>query len=340
MPEIEDETLPTEAVEIELSDDMPGDVTVTEQAAPEVRTEPAEDDNPLSKALEAQRRAEELQRTAQRERDNAIREAQNRTRKHDEELARERSRSEDAEYNSVLTAIAAEQSALDKAESDYVAAMAAGDFAAAAKAQRVMSISGARVDRLEDNKQIYEQRRTAPQQAAPERREPAQQQQPQDFEQRISALPDLAKGWLRKHPEFMNDTALNRKIQAAHVALIDLDGVEAFSPAYFDALDTRFGFKAAAPRQEQAAAQPQRRSIPMSAPVTREVPGSNGQRESSTKTTLSPEERDIARKSIVDRPDMPKLTNAQKEYIYAQNKMKLKNQRASGEYRHTTEQTG
>ena len=77
----------------------------------------------------------------------------------------------------------------------------------------------------------------------------------------------------------------------------------------------------------------------MSAPVTRDIPGSNGQRQS-TKMTLTPQEVDIARKSIIDRPDLPKLTNAQKEYIYAQNKQKLKNARASGEYRHTTEQTG
>jgi hypothetical protein len=56
--------------------------------------------------------------------------------------------------------------------------------------------------------------------------------------------------------------------------------------------------------------------------------------------TLSPEEVQIARMSIMDRPDLPKLTNAQKEYIYAQNKQKLHNKRATGEYRHTTEQTG
>lgn len=334
MPPIEDESLPTEPIEIELSDDMPGETTVTQETAPKPdRTTVPDDDNPLSKALDAQRRAEELQRTAQRERDEAIRQMRQRG----EELTRERSRSEDAEFNSVLTAIAAEQSSLDKAEADYVSALATGDFATAAKVQRIMAQAAGRLDRLEENRQVFEQRRASPQPV--ERREPAPQPQVQDFEQRIAALPDLAKNWLRRHPEFMNDVGLNRKIQAAHASIIELDGVEPFSPAYFDALDNRFGFKAPL-RQEQQATQPQRRSMPMSAPVTRDIPGSNGQRESSTRTTLSPEERDIARKSIVDRPDMPKLTNAQKEYIYAQNKMKLKNQRASGEYRHTTEQTG
>ena len=55
---------------------------------------------------------------------------------------------------------------------------------------------------------------------------------------------------------------------------------------------------------------------------------------------LTEEERKIARISIMDRPDMPNLTNEQKEYIYAQNKRKLHAMRANGQYRQTTEQTG
>ena len=44
------------------------------------------------------------------------------------------------------------------------------------------------------------------------------------------------------------------------------------------------------------------------------------------------QERDIARRSIIDRPDMPPLTNAQKEYIYAQNKRKYAQMKANGTY--------
>jgi hypothetical protein len=72
------------------------------------------------------------------------------------------------------------------------------------------------------------------------------------------------------------------------------------------------------------------RSMPMAAPVSREAPNvSSGQRRSND-MTLSAEERDIARNSIMDRPDMPKLTDAQKEYIYQQNRERMRELRRQG----------
>lgn len=62
-----------------------------------------------------------------------------------------------------------------------------------------------------------------------------------------------------------------------------------------------------------------RRSMPMTAPPTREVPTSNGSRRSSD-MTLTAEERQIARAAIIDRPDMPALTDAEKEFLYLQNR--------------------
>lgn len=330
------EEAPTEGIEIELPDEDVVDSTEVDLAAePDKKPEPKREeteDNPLQRALEAQQRAEELQRTAQRERDEAVR----RSREHEQELTRERTERQDAEYNSVLTAIAAEQAALEKAESDYAAFAVAGDWGNAAKAQRIMASAAARVDRLEDSKQAFESRREAA-----KTEQPKQETKPQqlDFEQKISQLPDTAKTWLRKHPEYINDVALNRKIQAAHGAIVDLDGVEAFSPAYFDALDTRFGFKAA-PKTEEPKPQPKQRSIPMTAPPSREVPTAAGQRSKPGTMTLTAEERLIARTAIIDRPDLPKMTNAEKELLYARNKARLQKMKASGEYRQTTEQNG
>jgi hypothetical protein len=75
-----------------------------------------------------------------------------------------------------------------------------------------------------------------------------------------------------------------------------------------------------------------RPSLPMSAPVSREVPNvSNGQRRS-TEMSLTEEERQIARLAIVDRPDMPKLTNAQKEYIYWKEREKYRAMVRDGSY--------
>jgi len=144
-------------------------------------------------------------------------------------------------------------------------------------------------------------------------------------------LPEVALAWLQRHPEFAQDPVLNGRLGAVHNYLTVVDGIEPFSPAYFDALNTKFGFKAAPAAPAPAPAAPQRRSIPMSAPVAREIPGSNGRRGDGA-VTLSPEERDIARRSIMDHPGQPNLTNAEKEYLYAQNKLKLARMKRDGTY--------
>ncbi len=86
---------------------------------------------------------------------------------------------------------------------------------------------------------------------------------------------------------------------------------------------------------------PRKASIPMTAPPSRDVPAmGGGKRARDTSMTLTPEERLIARNSIMDRPDMPKMSNDQKEYLYAVNKARLHRMRESGEYRRTTEENG
>jgi hypothetical protein len=74
-----------------------------------------------------------------------------------------------------------------------------------------------------------------------------------------------------------------------------------------------------------------RRSMPMTAPVTREVPTMNGRRMSEN-NRLSPEERDMAHKAIPDRPDLPKMTNHEKELMYLRNREKYRRMLADGTY--------
>jgi len=326
VPERPDREDPTEPIEILLNDDEPGDVDVN-LAAPPVEAEPEQapvtrkaapepaEDDALAKALEAQRRAEELQRTAQRERDDAVR----RARDNEQELTRERGDREEAQYNSVLTAIAAEQGSVARAKSDFATAMGAQDYAAAAEAQAAMASAAARLDRLEDGKQAFETRReTAKTEPKPEKVEPRPARP--DFEQQIASLPETARVWLRKHPEFITDTAKNDEIGASHAYLVNRKKVAAFSDAYFDALDEEFGFKATSTATAEPAPS-QRRSLPMSAPVSRQAPSPSGQRQNNN-MTLSPEERAIARNSF----------NAQKEYLYAKNKARYQAMKANGQY--------
>lgn len=92
------------------------------------------------------------------------------------------------------------------------------------------------------------------------------------------------------------------------------------------------GYEAAphvAVQRVEPAASPQppaRRSVPVSAPPSRDVPNASGARGQSTKITLSPEERDIARKS------MHWLPPAEAEVEYARQKRRLADMRANGEY--------
>lgn len=79
---------------------------------------------------------------------------------------------------------------------------------------------------------------------------------------------------------------------------------------------------------EAAPPAPQRRSMPMTAPVTREVPTMAGKRFSAEQMTLTPEERQIARNSFSD----PNLSNIEKERMYLANKIKLAQERAAGRY--------
>lgn len=325
-------------VEIQLEEDDGGDADISiaappvepsptvkpiAPAAPSTRVAP-ETDDAVARALEAQRRAEQLQADAIRERDAAIR----RTQEREAELARERTDREDAEYNSILTSMAAEQSSLEKAEADYAAAMAAQDYATAAKAQRVMSTSAARLDRLEDGKRSFDSRReTKPQQ--PTERQTAPSGDP--VEAQISALqvPEEGKTWLRAHRDYLTDPRKNAKLQNAHYDAIDVAPIG--TSKYIEALETSLGMRQAQPEPEPAA-QPQRRSMPMTAPVSREVPtAASGTRKQSS-MRLTEEERKIARDSIPDRPDLPKLTNTQKEYLYARNKAKYQRMVADGTY--------
>jgi hypothetical protein len=71
---------------------------------------------------------------------------------------------------------------------------------------------------------------------------------------------------------------------------------------------------------------PPKRSFPMQAPVSRDLPSITGQPHESK--TLNAAEREIAHNSFTD----PHMTKAQKEYLYLRNRQKLQRMRADGSY--------
>jgi hypothetical protein len=136
-------------------------------------------------------------------------------------------------------------------------------------------------------------------------------------------LPENAKDYLRRHPELMTDPVRKRQLGSASNYLVDNRGLRQFSPEYFTALDRELGF---AP-EPALAPTPARRSIPLSAPVSRDVPTASGRRMSEIgNITLSPAEREIARNSFA----APDLTNEQKERMYAEAKHRMLAMREAG----------
>ena len=77
---------------------------------------------------------------------------------------------------------------------------------------------------------------------------------------------------------------------------------------------------------------PRRPSIQVSAPVSREAPMPSGKHRAETTMTLTPEEVDIAHRSFVDRPDIPRMTNAEKEWTFLQNKLRHQQMLCDGSY--------
>jgi hypothetical protein len=185
--------------------------------------------------------------------------------------------------------------------------------------------------------------------------------------ERIPDLSDHKKEFLRSHPEFVLDTDKQNLMRLAYSEALEagiaddsaemnravLDGVERqlhharqreeLRSAPLSTDDDEL-MRPATPGTENSGRQefspPRvsaseralpsiRRSMPMSAPVSREVPMSNGQRTSDFgKVTLTAEQRIIARNSFSD----PSMSNEEKEMLYARNLQKYRSMLADGSY--------
>lgn len=288
----------------------------TKVPAPAVKEpEPAEseerDDNTLTRQLEELRTAEALAKKqladSQRREQDAIRHAQER----DAELTRERERSVSAEYESVVNAINALQSEADRAQSDLEASLAANDSRGAADAQRRLATTSARLVGLEDGKAAWDQRREW------ERANPPQRQQPASdpVAAQIDSMTHLSvkqRDWLKNHRDAMTDPAKNAYLGAAHWDAIRA-GREQDSEAYFTALEEKLGYR-------QPTAATERRSPPVSAPVSRESPSLSTGKPTTSRIELTPAQREAARISGVD------------EFTYAKNLMRLNDLKKNGHY--------
>lgn len=311
-------------VTVELAAEEPKTAAEVEKTEPVAEPEPQitepdtdeveEPESPLVKQLADLKAAEEL---AQRElvasrarEEQAIRNAHDRER----ELVRERGARDQAEFDAVLNAIGAAQSEADRAQGDLEVAMSAQDWRTAAEAQRRLSVATNRLVGLEDSKVMLETHRENARAA------PQQQFSGDPVTAAIESMNGLSvkqRDWLKSHRDAYTDPAKNAYLGAAHWDAIRA-GHEQDTPGYFQALEEKLGY-----RQAQAA--PARKSIPLSAPVSRDAPTLTGAPASPSRITLTQAQREAARIAGID------------EFTYAKNLLKLNSRKKDGYYQ---EQTG
>lgn len=147
---------------------------------------------------------------------------------------------------------------------NYQYAMQQGNFSAAADIQQEMSGNAAKLLQLSNGLEAMKARPKTP--------EP--RQAPSDPVEAFAAqLSPKSADWVRKHPEYVKDAKLNRKMIAAH-ELAMADGMPVDSDDYFAAIEETLKIKAATPQtetsDEYAAKVTQRRdAAPAAAPVSR-----------------------------------------------------------------------
>ena len=184
---------------------------------------------------------------------------------------------------------------------NYQYAMSQGNFSAAADIQQEMSGNAAKLLQLNNGLEAMKARPKTP--------EP--RQAPSDPVEAFAAqLSPKSADWVRKHPEYVKDAKLNRKMIAAH-ELAMADGMPVDSEEYFSAIEETLKIKAAPPQtetsDEYAAKVTQRRdAAPAAAPVSR------GGSSSTNVVRLSAAEREMAEMMGMKPED------------YAKNKMALK----------------
>jgi hypothetical protein len=214
----------------------------TKEEDPVVETE-----RPKKQIDEREKALKELK--AQYEQQKRIAEAEREARKQAEQFARQQAQQvynaqnqvQDGNLKIILNAIDATEQAAANAERDYATAMAAGDYAMAAKAQRIMAQAESHLLQLNNGKQRLEETLQDTTEGT------VQEQEIPSFEPRIqhdpvemyaSKLAPKSAQWLREHPDAVNKIG---KLTRAHADAVE-DGIAPESPDYFRYIESRLGY--------------------------------------------------------------------------------------------------
>lgn len=336
---IEDETPKESAVEVTLPDE---DTTITEvelgdnkanikEEAPkiEAKREPAREEEPVVDAREKalndlKRQYENQKRIAEAERE-ARKQAELYARQQAQHIGRAQNEVQDSNLRIIMNAIDSTEQAAAVAERDYAEAMAAGDYALAAKAQRAMAQAESHLLQLNNGKQKIEEALSQTTEGSVYEPqvpsfEPQIQRDPVDvYAERLT--PKSAQ-WLREHPDAANKIG---KLTRAHQDALE-DGIIAESDEYFDYINNRMGYGGRVSREtpdEQEYEAPRQREAPKksiaSAPVSSSTTSITPNRSptAANTMTLTPSEVEFAQ---LAEPDLPRDKAIE---MYARNKQAL-----------------
>jgi hypothetical protein len=297
-----------------------------EVTLPEVQAEPAETEVVIDakKAPKAPKETKEKVVTAdegiddlKQQVERAKADAAERLQAKDRQIQEAFKRAQEAEREVVTVKKDAVGSVIDSltkdqetAERDYVAAMEAGDFKAAAKAQTRISNAAAEIVAAKRGQMELEEQAKKPLQQPV-----AQINDPVD--QLASTLSPKSAAWIRNHPEFARDPRKTRQMVRAHEDAID-EGHSPDSDVYFNFVETRLGIGRQEPKAETGGRDVSR--APISAPVGRDLTQApDSQRPGVVKLTAS--QVRAARETL--QPLYPDKTDAELLQIYASNMQAL-----------------
>ena len=307
-------------VEIRLEDETPQiDKKAEKKAAREADHQAREAEEPQVDEREQQLIEIKRQYEDQKRRADAERQARQQAEQYAYEQSQKAQYAQyDAEGNRLQTyinAIEATEQAANNAEKAYADAMAAGDYAAAGRAQRAMASAEAHLLRLQREKEqaeyAIESMRTEGRVQAPQRPNFAPQDGPVDqLEAMAARLTPKSAAWLRSHPEAANQV---EKLTAAHAAAVQLKGLTPETPEYFRYVEKKLGIGQPEQRMESKPSKKAMASVPVqsSSGVTSRSSGN------SSTMILSPAEVEMA---MLAEPELPREKALE---TYARNKAQL-----------------
>lgn len=252
---------------------------------------------------------------AQRGREDAERRyRESESRRHElEGQAQHHAESELVSHKAVIDqAMATARAEAETAERLLADAMQTGDSTAAAKAQRELARVEARLARLEEGREVIEQRikeKPQPQQRSPQNDDP---------ERQIAAYTPRTQTWLRQHrDDIFGSQARQQLAVAAHIRAVNQHGLLPDTDEYFEFIDQEMGYSA----MDDAPAPKPRQQPTYSAPPSRS--GTPGGKPANGQIYLTPDEKDFVRAS-----GNPNRTYQENLRAYALNKQKITERKA------------